>query len=214
MLERLTKAATAVIGLLLLTATSAVTPGGPQWVGEISSSALLPLSPEPAFDVIIYDDTEQNLEFREAFLNALSKAGYGVGDNAPYEFSFATSIMWQERRQREVESERLRTYPVERSQVRPPIRPDTALDQGPDDRIFGDRRTSPPLVVPKIGNKDSDRLDISVTLRERSSNEVVWIADLALPLHDSDRKRIVRSIIGPIIRNIGRDVNHQPFEIR
>ena len=170
------------------------------------------MPPKPSFDVIIYDDTEENLEFRQAFLGALSKAGYGTGENAPYEFSFATSVMWQEQRQREVESERLRTYPIERDQVKPPIRPEQG--QGPQDRFFGDRRTSPPLVAPKIGNRHSDRLDISVTLRDRSSNEVVWIADLALPLHDSDRKRIVRSIIPPIIRNIGLDVNHQPFEIR
>jgi hypothetical protein len=53
-----------------------------------------------------------------------------------------------------------------------------------------------------------------VTLRERASGKVMWIADLALPLLQDDRARIVRSIIGPIIGAIGRNADHEPFEVK
>ena len=80
--------------------------------------------------------------------------------------------------------------------------------------MFGDRRTTPPLIAPKISTAENDRLDITVTLRERASNKVIWTADLALPLLEDDRDRIVRSIIGPIIGAIGRDASHEPFPVK
>ena len=184
------------------------------WVGELSSTALDRLPPQPSFDVLIYDDTDENLAFRRLFLDALARTGYAVSESAPYVFSFATSITWQEKRLKEMQSERIRKYPVDRTESTGPVRPDILNNEDPETRMFGDRRTTPPLIAPRISNTENDRLDISVTLRDRASNKVIWVADLALPLLQSDRDRIVRSIIGPIIAAIGRDVDHKPFEVR
>ena len=93
MLRYLLRAA-ALAGLFAL--PSVVSPASAQWTGELSSTLLKPLSPQPAFDVVIYDDTEQNLAFRRAFMDALSRAGYQTGDDATYVFSFATSVTWQQ----------------------------------------------------------------------------------------------------------------------
>jgi hypothetical protein len=189
-------------------------PAGAAWQGEFSSSLLNPMPSHPIFDMEIYDDTDENLAFRETFLDALARAGYQVNDNAPYFFTFATSITWQAKRQQEVQKERIRKYPVERDETTIPPPGDPHLQGNPETRMFGDRRTTPPLIAPKISNREHDRLDISVAIRERKSNKVTWTADLALPLLRPERERIVRSIIGPIISNIGRDVSHEPFEVK
>lgn len=195
-------------------AAAADAPTGADWQGEISSALLNPMPARPAFDVEIYDDTDENLAFRKSFLDALARAGYEVRDNAPFFFTFATSITWQFKRQQEVQKERIRKYPVDREEATIPLGRDPQYQGNPETRMFGDRRTTPPLIAPKIGNKENDRLDISVAIRERESNKVTWTADLALPLLRPERERIVRSIIGPIIQNIGRDINHEPFEVK
>lgn len=207
--------ALALAGLLgAICGISGAAPASAGWEGEISSSLLNQMPSHPAFDVEIYDDTDENLAFREIFLDALARAGYEVHDNAPFFFTFATSITWQAKRQQEVQKERIRKYPVDREEATLPIGRDPQYQGNPETRMFGDRRTTPPLVAPKIGNKEHDRLDISVAIRERKTNKVTWIADLALPLLRAERERIVRSIIGPIISNIGRDVSHEPFEVK
>lgn len=202
------------VGLMAASPLASAAPASTRWLGEISSTLLIPMPARPAFDVVIYDDTDENLAFRKAFLEALARAGYQVENDAPYIFTFATSVTWKAKRQEEVQKERIRKYPVDRDEPTIPLGK-TPGDQGdPATRMFGDRRTTPPLIAPKISNTENDRLDISVTVRERSSNRVVWTADLALPLLGSDRERIVRSIIGPIIRTIGLDVSHEPFEVK
>jgi len=210
--DRLRVAGTALTVLLAI--LLAATPASAQWTGELSSTLLSPMPQNPVFDVEIYDDTDENLEFRRVFLEALSQSGYQIRDDAPYFFSFATSITWQEKRQRELQSERIRKYPVDREEATIPLGREHDYQGNPETRMFGDRRTTPPLIAPKISNKEHDRLDISVAVRDRASNKVLWTADLALPLLEDDRNRIVRSIIGPIIRAIGRDTSHVPFEVK
>lgn len=204
----------AAVALALLTGSAVAAPAGAQWTGELSSTLLSPLPAHPAFDVVIYDDTEQNLAFRRAFLDALARAGYQVSEDAPYIFSFATSITWQQKRQKELQAEQVRKYPVERGETTVPVGRETDYEADAETRMFGDRRTTPPLVAPKISNAEHDRLDISVTLRERDTSKILWTADLALPILEYDRARVVRSIIGPIISTIGRDASREPFEIR
>jgi len=212
MLKLLLKVIAVTLGLLALPAAAA--PTGSEWMGELSSTLLSPLPTRPAFDVVIYDDTKENLAFRSTFLDALARAGYQVRDDARYSFSFATSVTWQQKRQKELQSERVRKYPVERDEATIPLGRETDRSANPETRMFGDRRTTPPLVAPKLSNAENDRLDISVMLRDRRSGKVMWTADLALPLLQEDRNRIVRSIIGPIIGAIGRDASHEPFQIK
>ena len=186
----------------------------PGWKGEISSSDLRRLPPNPVFDVTIYDDTEQNLAFRRQFLEALAKAGYKTADNAPLEFSFATSITWREARLRELENQRRRNKFVDVDEASFPDSSDPVLGNESGRDIFGDYRSRPPRIPSSISNAQQDRLDITVELRDRDSGHILWTADLALPLLEMDRARITRSIIGPIIRAIGRNVQHKPFPVK
>lgn len=214
MMKSVTRAVSAVLLSGALTAAAAL-PARAQWMGELSSTLMHPLPPRPTFAVRIYDDTKENLAFRRTFVDALRRAGYQTSREGAYVFSFATSITWKAKRQKELQSERVRRYPVERGEATlPTSRRDGDFENNPETLMFGERRTTPPLIAPRISNTEYDRLDISVTLRERESSRVVWTADLALPLLHEDRERIVRSILGPIIRTIGRDADHEPFEVK
>ena len=212
-MKRPVTSAFAALFFWALTAAAAV-PAQAQWLGELSATLMHPVPAHPTYGMVIYDDTEQNLAFRRAFIDALKRSGYQTGKDALYVFSFATSITWKAKRQKEIQSERVRRYPVERGEGTIPTGREGAVADNPDTLMFGDRRTTPPLIAPRINNLERDRLDISVTLRERASSKVLWTADLALPLLEEDRDRIVRSIIGPIIRTIGRDADHEPFEVK
>jgi hypothetical protein len=214
MTRRLARVAAAAAFCCALLAAAGASPARAQWLGELSGTVMSPLPARPTFDVVIYDDTEQNLAFRRAFLDALARAGYQTGANATHVFSFATSITWTEKRQREARSQRVKRYPVERGEGTAPVGRESDEADNPETRMFGDRRTTPPLIAPRISTTERDRLDISVTLRERASGNVAWVADLALPLLEDARERIVRAIIGPIIGTIGRDAEHEPFEVK
>ena len=207
-----------VIGLMLIALAFGV--GGVRadltsdWTGELSSAAIQPLPSQPAFDVLIYDDTTQNIEFRNRFLRALRKAGHRTSDNADLQFTFATSISWKIRRQRELELRQLQRYPVDMEEATFPDERRRDLGTAPATHLFGDARRLPPRIAPTITNADQDRLDISVELRSRESGKVLWTADLALPLLAPDQERIAAAITGPIISSIGRNVLRLRFEIR
>ncbi len=185
-----------------------------EWTGEMSSSVLQALPAKKVFGVVIYDDTEANLAFRRQFLAALQKAGYAVSDDAPLVFTFGTNVAWREVRLRELEEQRRRRFPRDREEL---SFPDDSVLTGPGripPSMFGDRPLRPSRAFSRISNRDHDRLDITVDLRERETSRIVWEADLALPLLDDDRDRIARSIIGPIISAIGKDTKSVLFPIR
>lgn len=185
-----------------------------EWMGEISSATIHPLPSKPKFDVLIYDDTTQNVAFRKQFLQALRKAGHDVSDKADLQFTFATSITWKIGRQRELERRELQRYPVDMEEATFPDERRRDVGSAPATHLFGDARRLPPRISPTITNSDQDRLDISVELRSRTSSKIFWTADLALPLRTLDRARIIAAITGPIISAIGRDVRQKSFEIR
>ncbi len=185
-----------------------------EWTGEMSSSVLQALPAKKVFGVVIYDDTEANLAFRRQFLAALQKAGYAVSDDAPFMFTFGTNVTWREARLRELEEQRRRRFPRDGEEL---SFPEDSVLTGPGripPSMFGDPPLRPPRALSRFSNRDQDRLDITVDLRERETSRIVWEADLALPFLDDDRDRIARSIIGPIISAIGKDTENVLFPIR
>ncbi|MDH3704356.1 MAG: hypothetical protein OEU46_23910 [Alphaproteobacteria bacterium] len=184
------------------------------WAGEISTSVIHPIPSNSTVDVLIYDDTAQNIAFRAHFLRALREAGYRTSHPADLQFTFATSITWQISRQRELERLQLQRYPVDMEEATFPDERRRDVGSAPASHLLGDARRLPPRVTPTITNTDQDRLDISVELRGRASGTILWTADLALPLKTPDRARIIAAITGPIIGAIGRDIRRERFEIR
>ncbi len=184
-----------------------------EWTGEMSSSVFKALPDDKVFDVVIYDDTDANLAFRRQFLAALRKAGYAVSDNAPLVFNFGTNVTWRVARLRELDEQR-RRFPLDREELSFPDDLEATRPGRIPPSMFGDRPLRPPRVVSRISNRDQDRLDITVDLRERDSSRIVWEADLALPFLDDDRDRIARSIIGPIISAIGKETDRVVFPVR
>lgn len=185
-----------------------------EWTGELSSSVFKALPADIVFGVVIYNDTEANLAFRRQFLAALKKAGYAVSDDAPLEFTFGTNLTWREARHRELEEQRRRRFPLDREELSYPDDPDARSPGRIPSSMFGDRPLRPPRVVSRISNRDQDRLDITVDLRERETSRIIWEADLAMPFLDDDRDRIARSIIGPIISAIGKNTERMVFPVR
>lgn len=185
-----------------------------EWTGELSSSVFQALPADIVFGVVIYNDTEANLAFRRQFLAALKKAGYAVSDDAPLVFTFGTSVTWREARLRELEEQRRRRFPADREELSFPDERELRLPGGIPSSMFGDRPLRPARVVSRINNREQDRLDITVDLRERKTSRIIWEADLVLPFLDDDRDRIARSIIGPVISAIGKDTERLVFPVR
>ncbi len=180
------------------------------WSGTLTSQILEPLPEKPVFDVEIYDDTRENLAFRDQFLAALRKSGFRTATNAPLSISFATGITWSKKRADELARRRQRQMPTNFEELTFPLDAWRTEAGEYSDLLFGARQTAG---IP-VRDAVHDRLDITVQIRNERNGRVAWQAELVLPLLEPDRPRIARSIVPPIIEAIGKTVDERAFDIR
>lgn len=217
MLRRLTAANPAPVAIILLAAValclagarSLAADGVDGWTGTLTSQRLEPLPETQVFDVEIYDDTRENLAFRDRFLAALRKAGHATADNAPLVFSFATGITWRRQRAQELARRKQRQQPTNFEEATFPLDA-WRLESGEySSLLFGARQSAG---IP-VRDASEDQLDITAQIRDHRNGRILWQAELTLPLLAPDRPRIARSIIGPIIEAAGKTVENRQFDI-
>jgi len=180
------------------------------WSGTLNAQRLAPLPAAPSFDVEIYDDTRENLAFREQFLAALRKSGRATVENASLVFSFATGITWRRERAEEMARRQQRAQPQNFEEATFPLdawREESGEYSG---LLFGARQYAG---IP-VRDARHDQLDITAQIRDAKTGRVLWQAELSLPLLEPDRPRIARSIVPPIVAAIGQTVEDRAFDIR
>ena len=165
------------------------------WTGTLTSQRLEPLPKGQAFDVEIYDDTRENLEFRDQFMAALRKFGHATAENAPLVVSFATGITWRRERAEELARRKRRQQPTNFEEATFPLDAWRAESYEYSSLLFGTRQSAG---IP-VQDAKNDRLDITAEIRDERNGRVLWQAELTMPLLAPDRTRIARSIVGPIL---------------
>lgn len=199
------------IGLIAMWVLGGGVPRGhaDDWTGTISSARLKDIPRNAAFDVLIYDDTEDNLRFRTKFLAALSDAGYATGNEARLVFSFEPEFTRSDRvipgpGDRKVDLSGASRY-AQRG-------PRVGLTN--EEWMLGNKKRWVVRRNYSWQRPQADRLHVIVRLRDTRSGTVLWYADLYCDLLAIDRERIVRSIIGPIIARMGQTRTAENFTIR
>lgn len=180
------------------------------WSGTLTSQIFEPVPKSLAFDVEIYDDTRENLAFRDQFLSALRKYGHTTADNAPLVISFTTGITWRRKRAEELARRKQRQQPTNFEEATFPLDAWRAESLEYSSLLFGARQSAG---IP-VRDAKNDQLDITAQIRDDRNGRILWQAELALPLIALDRPRIARSIVGPIIEAIGKSVEGRAFDIR
>jgi hypothetical protein len=162
--------------------------------GEISSALLGTLPGDAAYRVDLYDDSVENVRFRDAFLAALSRSGRRTADNGTLVVTFDAE-----------------TYdagaptPAERTRGRLAPLADDMSSTGSDlDRLSN--------VEPRRrGGGPREQAHVNVLVRNQDTGHVVWTADVYCRALDGTRDQIVESILRAVIGVLGRTVARQPM---
>ena len=163
-------------------------------VGHISSQAIEPLPAGASVDVDIFNDTEENLQFRDAFLAALAAAGHATGGGAPLALSFST------------ESESGMFAVVTGREVDRSLAPANSASNQITANVSRLRDNPRPSRA-----STGSQIQVLASLRDNRTKRVIWLADLRCEMLTSDRLRIAEAIIPPFVEALGRTVASAQF---
>jgi len=174
-------------------------------VGEISSLARAPLPAGKAYDVDIYDDTDENLRFRDAFLAAMREAGYEVADGGPLVFTFEPQLVSG-------------GQPIDMGSA-PGYVFDAPERVGTNTGIADGKLNWLPNVGRQVDREraDSGRADtvnivVSARLRDSEDRRDVWLAAVSCQVLNPDAVRMNEAIIPPLIDSLGRTIERRPLQ--
>jgi hypothetical protein len=186
-------AVAAAVGGLIATAALARDGDPSACSGEVSSVVLGTLPADAAYRVDLYDASADNVRFRDAFLAALGRSGRRTAERGTLVVTFEAE-----------------TYdagappPAERSRGRLAPLADEMSARGRDLDRLSDREPRP-----RGGPKEQAHLNVQV--RDQTTGQVVWMADVYCRELAGTRDQIVDSIIAAVIAVFGRTVARQPL---
>ncbi|MGF1609767.1 MAG: hypothetical protein ACFCUQ_10250 [Kiloniellales bacterium] len=176
--------------------------------GRVSSVLFHDLPPGFPVEVISFDDTEADLEIRGRFEEELQKAGHLVAGGAPLELSFTAEVMQGDLATRQPSLGRIGGGSEHDKGNRGS---DTGVDvelnvwSSTQDSVLGGRQSR--------GGGGGARYHMTAQLRDRESGRVLWQGDAYCEMQGSDRLRLARSMVRPLVGAYGRSVKDEPFTI-
>jgi hypothetical protein len=185
-------AAVAVAGLVAASAL-AQDRGSSACSGEISSALLGTLPADAAYRVDLYDDSVENVRFRDAFLAALSRSGRRTDESG-------TLVV---------------TFDAETYDAGPP-----SLDERTRGRLapLADDMSPTGSDLDRLSNREPRRrggsreqAHVNVKVRNQETGQVLWTADAYCRELAGTRDQIVDSIIRAVIGVLGRTVARLPM---
>lgn len=168
--------------------------------GTIAGQALKPLPANAAFDVDIYDNSDENLALRDHFLETLRTMGLRTADGGPLMIT--------------VTSERL--FPRYRPDTRAVGTPTTGAttDQLGINRT---RRTiqslnRAPRNEPAAPNsRFEEQVEVRFEVRNAQTREFLWLGQLSCSPLTDNRSLIVDVVFGAFAETVGQTVTDRPL---
>jgi hypothetical protein len=199
MLRRLATVLPASLVLLLLGVADARAADG-ACEGTISSQALKPLPADAAFDVEIYDNSEENLELRQRLLDALREAGRATAEGGPLMITVISESL----------------FPRYRPDIRTVGNPTT---QATTDQLGINRQRSTienlefaPDDDPNGGSRRfEEHVEVRLEVRDARTRQFVWLAQLSCAPLTDNRSLIVDAVLAAFTANVGQTVTDAPF---
>ncbi len=167
--------------------------------GIFNSVNFIPADPQATIAVRPLDDSKESLEIKRRIDAALREAGYEVSDyTADIELSFETEVI---EGRFSGESGTLGSLRGGGGGVRL----DFNIWSSSKDSLIGGRQ--------KRDDRRANVFHMNAVLRDRESGAVLWQGDAFYEMLIADHARIANSMVWPLVRNLGRTVRREPFQI-
>ncbi len=167
--------------------------------GIINSINFIPADPQATIAVRPMDDSKESLEIKRRIDAALREAGYAVSDyTADIELSFETEVI---EGRFSGESGTLGSLRGGGGGVRL----DFNIWSSSKDSLLGGRQ--------RRDDRRANVFHMNAVLRDRESGAVLWQGDAFYEMLIADHARIANSMVWPLVRNLGRTVRREPFQI-
>lgn len=167
--------------------------------GIVNTVGYADVDPRAEIAVRPLDGSKENLEIKRRFESALQEAGYAVSDyTADIELSFETEV-------------------VGGSYSRDPgnlgslegggggVQLNFNIWSSSKDSLLGGRQ--------KDKARRANIFHISAVLRNRTSGQTLWQGDAYSEMLTANTQHLAQSMIQPLVRNLGRSVEGEPFDI-
>jgi hypothetical protein len=178
--------------------------------GNLNSQAIGRLPAGLPIEIVVLDDSEANLEIRDALAEALAENGFLVAPEAPLEMTFEAETLEpgvQDDRPTLGQIRAGNEAEVGNRGSERGVEAEVNVWSSTKDSLLGGRQD-------KDASTSHPRYHINVQLRDRESGKVVWQGDAICEMLTGDRERLVESMTGPLAAAVGRTVTGEPFEIR
>ncbi len=168
--------------------------------GTISSQALKLLPAGAAFDIDLYDNSEENLALRDRFLKIIQDAGYPTAEGGPLMIA--------------VMSERL--FPRYRRDTRAVGTPTTGattdqLGINRDRDTIGNLERAPRNDPAGANRRYEERIEVRFEVRDAKTRDFVWLAQLSCSPLTDNRSLIVETVMDAFAATVGRTVANEPL---
>ena len=168
--------------------------------GVMTSVAYGTVTPGLSIAVAPIDDVDLNLRIKELFEQELTATSRTISEQAVIELTFETRV---------IQGRFGEGLPdLARLQAGTDVGVDFQMNvwSSTQDSLLGGRQ-------PKEKVRQANVFHINAVLRDQRSGEVLWQGDAFSEMVIPDELRIARSMVRPLITNLGRTVTREPFDI-
>ena len=187
----------------------AVGPGGAP--GSVTSQVLAKMPEGFPIEVVLFDDSDTNIELRALLIQGLERHGHIVGEGAPLELVFESEVMEPNFRDDDAPSlGRIQSSNQNQTGNRGSARgveAEVNLWSTTKDSLLGGRQK-------RLAQSKHSLFHINAILRDRESGRVLWQGDALCEMLTSNRTRLLRSMAEPLAASVGKTVVDEPFDIR
>ena len=178
--------------------------------GSVSSQLIGRMPEGFPIEVVVFDDSDTNLEIRESLVTALERTGQVVQAGAPLELLLESEIVQADFVDSAPSLGQIRAGNENQTGNRGSERGVAAevnVWSSSKDSLLGGRQ-------PRQSRSEHPQFHINAVLRDRETGKVIWQGDAFLEMLSSDRSRLIRSMTGPLAETFGQTVVQQAFELR
>ena len=178
--------------------------------GSVTSQVLAKMPEGFPIEVVLFDDSDTNIELRDRLIESLERNGHVVGPDAPLELAFETDVKEADFRPRQPSLGRIQSSnqnQVGNQGSSKGVEAEINLWSSSKDSLLGGRQKSET-------RSNHPLFHINAILRDRGSGKVLWQGDALCQMLTSNRSRLLRSMAGPLAAAVGKTVVDEPFDLR
>lgn len=168
--------------------------------GIVNAVALAQVASDRPVALTPFDDDELSLAIKARFEDELLRVGRPVSEAAPLTLSFETEVIQGHFSRGEGNMGRFKAGSGG-------LRLDLNIWSSTRDSLLGGRQTG------ESESRQANLFHMNAVLRDRVTGKTLWQGDAYCEMLTADTERIGVSMVGPLVANLGRSVEQQPFDI-